>query len=753
MRFPSILALQALLIASASASASASRAEDSSDSLSPLQRRAADPALRTLSHANWTEQISKGAWLINFCTPTSSKCGEFERVWTELQKQKESLSTSYPAAPLTLAKVDCIADTALCRDVSSVPDLTLYLDGQKQKDRFQGLREYVQLSDWIESLAQNYRKSKKVSDVPPAQQQQQQPAGLPPAAQPSPQVAPAPQPQPAPAPAAPAPPAAPQKPAPVAGPEVPNAKGELMKFGSAQISDLAALNRYLGEGSRHGSSFVKFYAPWCPHCRAMAPAFEKLATELKGHVTVIEVDCEKYADVCRGYAVASFPTLKMFNNGEVTEYTGGRNLDAMKSWAQKAGSSSGVQEIQDMIELEEIVHRRDVVFLYLVESGVKKADRSLVEKASRILLTTQAQFLQTSSPALLRKYASYLLASDPNAKQGDSQNTRSAILVFKDRSASQPVKTFYPGRIAFTLSGGVQQHLQTGIQAQFSQQVVDWLNANRYPTLSEITGTNFGDVIHNKQAALVVLASLSDIHHGGVIAATGSGAHLRDAEEGALLQLARKWRLQENIRGSPVDGEMKEDGAGAKKGKKGKKGRSRKVIWAWIDADRWAKALKEYYGIRPEDLPSLVLVDGSKLEYFRLPTNHTALDGKSWLDVQPALGVGKGSTSSGSHPVFDTIYSALRGEIKASSSRTYVDRSMRGAEQTFSIIVDWTVRHPLLSSAFVLAVLALLISYVRAVEGGGAPGAGSWARSLAGGGQEASNGASLPHYHSANKAD
>ncbi|KAE8238684.1 hypothetical protein A4X06_0g8663 [Tilletia controversa] len=776
MHFSSALALHALLAASTlSASASASAPAQSSalgverDSpVSSLQQRA-DSGLRWLSSANWTQHVSTGAWVINFCQPTGPKCRQLDPVWAELQKEKEYLSTSYPAAPLSLAEVNCLAEPQFCgkQNVEHTPDLGLYIDGQRQATHFQGLREYVQLSDWIESIAKNYRKSKNVSDEAPAQQQ---PAGLP---QPAKQV-----PQPAPAPAlakAPAPPShpapakapaplSPPVPAPlVAGPEVPNARGELMSYGTGQLSDLASLNTYLGQGSRHGASFVKFFAPWCPHCRAMATAYEKLAVELKGHVNVIEVNCEKYADVCGHYAVASFPTLKMFNDGDVTDYLGGRNLEAMKSWAEKAGSNSGVQVIDNSRELEDKIRQHEVVFVYLVEPGVKKEDKIVIEKASRVLLTTNAQFLQTSSPELLRRFASYLLASDPNAKTtSNTQNSRSAILVFKDRSAQYPVKTFYPGRVAFGLSGG-NDKLHIGVGAQLSSQVGEWLNANRYPTLSEITGVNFGDVIHNKQSALVVLASLSDIHHGSVVAGTGTGAQLRDAEQAALLQLARKWRLEEDIRGTAVDGEVADDKVDAAKvGKKGNTGgrRGRKVIWAWIDADRWAKALKEYYGVRPQDLPALLLVDGSKLEYFRLPTVSTATDGKSWLDVVPdttAAAVEKGGSTSlsgtGSHPVFEGIYAALRGEVKPRSSRTYVDRGVRGAEETFSIIVDWTVRHAFISFVFVLVIMALLVSYVRAVEGGGAPGAGSWARKLSGHGQGASIGASLPHYHAANKAD
>jgi thioredoxin 1 len=62
---------------------------------------------------------------------------------------------------------------------------------------------------------------------------------------------------------------------------------------------------------------VDFFAEWCGPCKAMAPALEQLASELKGKVKVVKVDVDQSPGITTKYAIRAMPTLMMFKGGEV----------------------------------------------------------------------------------------------------------------------------------------------------------------------------------------------------------------------------------------------------------------------------------------------------------------------------------------------------------------------------------------------------------------------------------------------------
>jgi len=57
---------------------------------------------------------------------------------------------------------------------------------------------------------------------------------------------------------------------------------------------------------------VEFFAPWCGHCKNLAPEYDKAATNLKGLVRVGAVNCDDEKEICGNFGVQGFPTIKIF---------------------------------------------------------------------------------------------------------------------------------------------------------------------------------------------------------------------------------------------------------------------------------------------------------------------------------------------------------------------------------------------------------------------------------------------------------
>jgi protein disulfide-isomerase A1 len=115
--------------------------------------------------------------------------------------------------------------------------------------------------------------------------------------------------------------------------------------------------------------FLELYAPWCGHCKKLAPIWDELGEKMAGsHVVIAKMDgTENDLPVSAAFAIEGFPTLKFFKaeTNEVIDYDGDRSLESLLEFVKTNAyhvdsinedikTSSKAEEAEDEDEHDEL---------------------------------------------------------------------------------------------------------------------------------------------------------------------------------------------------------------------------------------------------------------------------------------------------------------------------------------------------------------------------------------------------------------
>ncbi|KAB5536488.1 protein disulfide-isomerase precursor [Coniochaeta sp. 2T2.1] len=129
---------------------------------------------------------------------------------------------------------------------------------------------------------------------------------------------------------------------------------------------------------------AEFYAPWCGHCKALAPEYEEAATSLKEkNIKLVKVDCTEEADLCQSFGVEGYPTLKVFRGlDNIVPYKGQRKANAITSYMIKQSLPAVSLLTKDT--LEDFKKADKVVIVAYFDAADKSSNETFTEVADKL---------------------------------------------------------------------------------------------------------------------------------------------------------------------------------------------------------------------------------------------------------------------------------------------------------------------------------------------------------------------------------
>uniref|UniRef100_A0A915DFQ4 Thioredoxin domain-containing protein n=1 Tax=Ditylenchus dipsaci TaxID=166011 RepID=A0A915DFQ4_9BILA len=275
----------------------------------------------------------------------------------------------------------------------------------------------------------------------------------------------------------------------------------VVNAGSKIPTAVLELNEKFLEVMNQGFWFVKFYAPWCGHCKRLAPTWEHLGHALADknpNIHVAKVDCTRFPSVGNQLKVHGYPTIIFFRNGVQIPFEGERKKEVMMQFAEKSAGPviNNFESSKSFYELKKSSHK-EPFFVYLNKDEKEKASEEYLlneYKAVSEELFTEVRFYRSSSSFV------------PIASEQGHSDTYPTLIAVKDGN----IHVFDPSQ---------------------GQSVGDWIKSERWPLLPRVSSANIYNIAKSSNKKLVLLL----IEPEELI-----GAINKSSESGKLYQTFRK---------------------------------------------------------------------------------------------------------------------------------------------------------------------------------------------------------------------
>lgn len=103
----------------------------------------------------------------------------------------------------------------------------------------------------------------------------------------------------------------------------------------------------------------------------MKPAWDELASSVDKSVFIADVNCSDQEDLCKEIGVQGYPTIKVYKDGDVSDFSGGRSIEDMMEYV-----NANLATKCDVNKLEETCSEKAVPYT----AKWKAKDTAAIEK-------------------------------------------------------------------------------------------------------------------------------------------------------------------------------------------------------------------------------------------------------------------------------------------------------------------------------------------------------------------------------------
>jgi len=139
---------------------------------------------------------------------------------------------------------------------------------------------------------------------------------------------------------------------------------------------------------------VEFYAPWCGHCKKLAPTWEELAKSAQGKFHVGKVDCTVEKASCGRFEIRGFPTVKFLKDGKFYDYKDARTVEAFTLFATQGYATATGKDTPAAKPVEEATPA-ETKPVEASKPAEPKAEPASADGAGDVVILTDASFQST----------------------------------------------------------------------------------------------------------------------------------------------------------------------------------------------------------------------------------------------------------------------------------------------------------------------------------------------------------------------